>query len=122
MVMTDLLADTGHSNGSNYNFLEQRKITGWIPVFSMYKTEIEDFTYNKENDEYRCPMNKPLPFKGIHTNLDGTVLKNHRAAPRECKACPMKSSCAPDIHCRKITRTVYDEQYLRAYSRQHSKR
>ncbi|MBS9464414.1 transposase, partial [Flagellimonas sp. 389] len=33
LIMTDLLADTGYSNGSNYDFLEQRKVTGWIPVF-----------------------------------------------------------------------------------------
>jgi hypothetical protein len=48
LVMTDLLADAGYSNGSNYNFLEQRNMTGWIPVFRKYKPEIEGFPYNKE--------------------------------------------------------------------------
>ncbi|WP_157282847.1 hypothetical protein [Pedobacter antarcticus] len=48
--MTDLLADAGYSNGSNYNFLEQRGITGWIPVFGKYKPEIEGFPYNKEKE------------------------------------------------------------------------
>jgi hypothetical protein len=122
LAMTDLLADAGYSNGSNYSFLEQRKITGWIPVFEKYKAEIEGFPYNKEEDEYSCPMNRPLPFKGFHTNLEGTVLKNYWAATKDCKVCPMKSSCAPKTRCKKITRTIYDEQYLRAYSRQHSKR
>jgi len=28
LVMTDVLADAGYSNGSNYSFLERRKITG----------------------------------------------------------------------------------------------
>jgi len=37
LIMTDLLADTGYSNGSNYSFLEQKGITGWVPVFGMYK-------------------------------------------------------------------------------------
>ncbi|EOR94227.1 hypothetical protein ADIARSV_2643 [Arcticibacter svalbardensis MN12-7] len=122
LSMTDLLADTGYSNGFNYNFLEQRKITGWIPAFGMYKPEIEGFPYNKENDEYRCPMDKPLPFKGFYTSLDGSVFRNYWAAPKECKACPLRPTCAPNVHCRKITRTIYDEQYLKAYSRQHSKR
>jgi transposase len=122
LSMTNLLADAGYSNGFNYKFLEQRRITGWIPVFGMYKPEIEGFPYNKEKDEYSCPMNKPLPFTGFHTNKDGTVLKNYYAASKDCKVCPMKSSCVPNIPCRKITRTVYDEQYLRAYSRQKSKR
>jgi len=122
LVMTDLLADAGYSNGSNYDFLEQRKVTGWIPVFGKYKPKIDGFPYNKEKDEYRCPMNRPLPFKGFSTNRDGSVLKNYWAAPRECKTCPMKSHCAPNTKSKKIARTVYDEQYLRAYARQHSDR
>jgi transposase len=121
LSMTDLLADAGYSNGSNYNFLEQRGITGWIPVFGKYKPEIEGFPYNKEKDEYHCPMNKPLPFKGFHTTLDGTVQKIYRTTTKDCKACSMKSTCVPNKTWRQITRTVFDEQYLRAYSRQHSK-
>lgn len=122
LIMTDLLADAGYSNGSNYDFLEQRKVTGWIPVFGRYKPKIEGFPYNKEKDEYSCPMNKPLPFKGFRTNRDGTVLKNYWAATKVCKVCPMKSQCVPNSKCKRIIRTVYDEQYLRAYGRQHSKR
>ena len=34
----------------------------------------------------------------------------------------MKSQCVPNTKCKKITRTIYDEQYLRAYARQHSER
>lgn len=82
---------------------------------------IEGFPYNKEKDEYSCPMNKPLPFNGFSTNKDGTVFKIYWAAPRDCKACPMKSSCAPNRKCKNITRTIYDEPYLRAYAQQHSK-
>ena len=114
LVMTDLLADAEYSNGSNYDFLERRKVTGWIPVFGKYKPWIEGFPYNGQKDEYSCSMSRPLPFKGFSTNKDGTVLKNYWAAPRDCKACPMKSSCAPNRKCKSITRTIYDEPYLRA--------
>ena len=122
LEMTDLLADAGYSNGSNYDFLEQRKVTGWIPVFGKYKPKIDGFPYNKEKDEYSCPMDRPLPFKGFSTNKDGSVLKNYWAAPRDCKACPMKPQCAPKKKCKSITRTIYDEPYMRAYARQHSER
>lgn len=122
LTMTDLLADTGYSNGSNYDFLEQRKVTGWIPVFGKYKPEIKGFPYDRERDEYRCPMDRPLPFKGFSTNKDGTVLKSYWAAPRDCQACPMKPQCAPKKKCKSIIRTIYDEPYLRAYARQHSER
>ncbi|MFD3003878.1 IS1182 family transposase, partial [Pontibacter toksunensis] len=50
LLMQELLADTGYSNGSNYFMLEQRGITGWIPVFGMYKPEIAGFPYDKDND------------------------------------------------------------------------
>ncbi len=33
----------------------------------------------------------------------------------------MKSQYVPNTKCKKITRTIYDEQYLRAYARQLSK-
>jgi len=122
LVMTDLLADAGYSNGANYDFLEQRKVAGWIPVFGRYKPEIKGFPYNREKDEYRCPMNRPLPFKGFHTNRDSSVLKSYWAAPKDCKVCPMKSQCVPNSKCKKISKTIYDEQYLRAYARQHSDR
>ncbi len=122
LIMTDILADAGYSNGSNYDFLEQRKLTGWIPVFGKYKPKIDGFPYNKEKDEYSCPMGRPLPFKAFYTNRDGSVLKCYWAAPKDCKACPMKSQCVPNTKCKKITRTIFDEQYLRAYARQHSER
>ena len=93
-----------------------------IPVLGKYKPEIESFPYNKEKDEYSCPMNKPLPLKGFHTTLDGTAQKIYRTSSTDCKVCPMKSTCVPNKSLRQITRTIYDEEYLRAYSRQHSKR
>ncbi|WP_299761362.1 transposase [uncultured Pontibacter sp.] len=122
LLLQDLLADAGYSNGSNYYMLEQQGITGWIPVFGMYKPEIAGFAYDKENDQYICPMGKPLPFKGFDRTPDGRLLKNYWAAPCDCRQCPSKPTCAPKGRCRKITRTAYDEQYQRAYARQHSRR
>ena len=122
LLMQDLLADAGYSNGSNYYMLEQQGITGWIPVFGKYKPEIEGFPYDKENDRYICPMGKALPFMGFDHTPDGRLLKNYWAAPSDCRQCPSKPTCAPKTRCRKITRTAYDEEYQRAYTRQNSKR
>ncbi|RYY26237.1 MAG: IS1182 family transposase [Sphingobacteriaceae bacterium] len=122
LLMANLLADTGYANGYNYSLLEGKGITGWVPVFGQYKPEIEGFPYNKEKDEYSCSMNKRLPFKGFYTDPDGAVFKNYWAAAKDCKVCPNKANCVPNIPCKKITKTVYDEQYLRAYARQHSRR
>ena len=122
LCLNDLLADTGYSNGSNYSFLEQKGITGWVPVSGVYKPVVPGFTYNKENDEYTCPAGKPLPFKSYDHSADGRLLKNYWTASKDCTSCPLKSSCVQNMHYKKITRTAYDEQYLRAYTRQHSQR
>ncbi|MBB6609692.1 transposase [Pontibacter sp. Tf4] len=121
LLMLDLLADAGYSNGSNYYFLELRGITAWIPVFGMYKPEINGFPYDKKADQFNCPMGKPLQFKSFDHTLDGRLLKHYWAAPSDCRQCPRKATCAPKTRCRKITRTAYDEQYQRAFARQHSK-
>ena len=105
LVIASLLADTNYANGYNYALLEQKSITGWVPVFGKYKAEIEGFSYNKEKDEYSCPMNKLLPFKGFYRDLDGSVFKNYLASVKDCRVCPRKSSCVPNIPRRKITRT-----------------
>jgi hypothetical protein len=122
LLMQDLLADAAYANGSNYAFLEQRGITGWIPVCGMYKPEVAGFPYNKEADQYTCPMGKPLPFKGFDHSADGRLIKNYWAAPKDCRACALKATCAPNTRCRKITRTAYDPEYLRAYTRQQSRK
>lgn len=122
LTIANLLADTGYSNGSNYSFLEQKGVTGWIPVFGMFKPVVPGFTYNKETDEYTCMAGKPLPFKGFDHTADGRLLKSYWAASKDCNSCLLKSSCVPNIPCRKITRTAYDEQYLKAHTRQQSKR
>ena len=67
-------------------------------------------------------MNRPLPFKGFYTVRNGSVPERYRGAPRDCNACPMKLRCMPNAKCKKITKTIYDEQYLRAYARQHRER
>jgi hypothetical protein len=121
LQMRDLLADAGYANGSNYAFLEQQGITGWIPVFGRYKPAVENFPYNKELDQYTCPMGKPLPFKGFDQTQDGRLLKNYWAAPKDCKACTLKPTCVPTSQCKKIIRTAYDPEYLRAYARQQSR-
>nr|WP_233219258.1 IS1182 family transposase [Adhaeribacter arboris] len=122
LLLQELLADSGYSNGSNYSFLEQRKIIGWIPVFGQYKPEIEGFPYNQQQDQFTCPAGKILSFKTFDTNAEGGLLKIYRATYQDCKQCPLKSSCVPKSPCRQITRTAYDPEYRRALERQQSRK
>jgi len=119
--MTDLLADAGYSNGPNYEFLELKNITGWIPPFGMYKAEREGFAYDKEKDEFTCSMGKTISFKRFDRNPDGRLQKSYRASRKDCIPCVLKESCTPNLPCKRIQTTAYDEPYRRAYDRQQSK-
>ena len=120
--MTDLLADAGYSNGYNYQFLEQQNITAWIPVFGMFKPEVEGFTYDKEADQFTCSMGKPLPFKATEYNADGKPMKAYWASRKDCTNCALKAACCPNTGPRRIVRTAYDPEYQRAHARQQSRR
>ena len=122
LQMNDLLADTGYPNGPNYSFLEQKGITGWVPVFGMCKPVVPDFIYNQETDEYICPAGKPIPFKKFDHTDDGRLLKKYWLAPKDCKAHPRKPSYIPDIYYKRIVRTPYDGQYQKAHDGQQGKR
>jgi transposase len=119
--LCEVLADTGYSNGFNYAFLEQRGITPWIPVFGKYKPVVEGFTYEPDQNAYRCPAGKLLPFRNYCTSQDGGWLKNYRAEYRDCQACSRKPSCVPSATQKKLVRSPYDAAYVRAWLRQQSR-
>ena len=65
LLMQDLLADAGYSNGSNYHLLELQGITGWIPVFGKYKPEIADFPYDRGERPLHVPDGKAASLHGL---------------------------------------------------------
>ncbi|WP_338877434.1 transposase (plasmid) [Spirosoma sp. SC4-14] len=120
--LEELLADTGYSNGSNYALLEGWNITGWIPVFSHYKPQIEGFSYDSEGDYFTCSAGKRLPLKTFASYVESGLLKIYRADYQACQQCPLKSTCIPKSQYRQILRTAYDPFYRRALERQQSRR
>ncbi|SKB42807.1 IS1182 family transposase [Dyadobacter psychrophilus] len=120
--MTELLADAGYSNGFNYEFLELRNITPWIPVFGKYKPEREWVTYDRKEDVFTCTMGKTIPFKGFDLTSDGKLIKNYRASKKDCIPCVLKESCTPKSQFKRISTTAYEDYYRRAYERQLSRR
>lgn len=120
--MIDILADTNYSNGYNYQFLERRGITGWIPVFGKFKPDLEGFTYDLKTDSFTCQAGKNLPFKTIEYNPDGKPMKAYWASRTVCMVCPWKTTCTPGRDSKRIVRTNYENEYQRAYKRQHSGR
>ena len=113
---------TGYANGPNYALLEAQGVTAWIPVFGHYKPEIAGFVYDRAADQYTCPAGKPLPFQKYATNQDGGWHKLYSAAYRDCQQCPLKTTCIPNAQRKKLTKTIYDAAYRRAWHRQQTRR
>ena len=88
----------------------------------MYKPEREGFVYDKVKDQFTCSMGKTVTFKSFDRNSDGRLLKSYRASGKDCGPCVLKDSCTPKLPCKRIQTTAYDDQYRRAYERQHSRR
>jgi len=77
----EVAADCGYGSYSNYEYLEQREIDGYVPDsnFQQYKSgEYEkeenryhytNFTYNAVTDSYVCPEGKRLTYWKTRTNL-----------------------------------------------------
>lgn len=62
-----------------------------------------------------------MPFKVFDKNQDGGLAKIYRASSRDCRLCPRKPTCAPNVKKRQLIRTAYAAHYRRALSRQHSR-
>lgn len=100
------LADKGYWNGEELKKCEENKINAIVSSPKEtgnigYKRS--DFTYNKEQDCYVCPMGKILHKTGIK-NAEYINTK-------DCKNCPNKEKCTKNKHGKKITRTE-NEEYL----------
>lgn len=119
-----LLADTGYSSGENYAYLEQKGIVSYIPPHGTYKGGPEGFVYHEEGDYWLCRNNKRVTFrkitveKGRNNNLKRLYLT--RAS--DCKGCPYKAKCAGKAPEKRITITVYKEEYERAIARLKSRK
>ncbi len=90
-----LAADTGYGNGEMLDWLEQRSITGQIPVkecplgkSGLYS--VEQFTYRPENNSYLCPEGKQLTYVGINPR-NRTHL--YASTPKRCRDCSQKAQC-----------------------------
>lgn len=115
----NMAADTGYSSGENYAFLEQVGIKSYIPPHGTYKGGPEGFTYHKEEDYWLCPNNKKVTFRKItiEKNRNNNKKKLYLTRLSDCKGCPFKVQCIGKTPEKRITITIYKEEYERAIAR-----
>jgi transposase len=104
-----LAADTAYGSAPNLDWLVNEKgIAPHVPVIDKSKREDgtfsrEDFTYDAERNVYTCPAGKTLTTTG-HVSTDNGI--RYVASVLECRDCPLKSKCCPNMPSRRIVRDV----------------
>src|SRR5690349_769119 len=108
-----LAADTAYGSGATLNWLvKDKKIAPHIPVIDKSNREDatfsrEHFTFDQERDVYTCPAGKLLKTTGKLVNDGETLL--YRARVIDCRQCPLKDRCCPNMPLRRIPRSIYQE-------------
>lgn len=103
---SSLTADAGYGSEQNYQWLEDKRITGYVKhnQFDRHQnTTIRDKTpyaadkliYDEAKDQFVCPSGKPMKYIGQHFQKTKTgyeqVIDYYQAA--KCKDCPLRSQC-----------------------------
>ena len=110
---TRLAADTAYGSGATLNWLvKDKKIAPHIPVIDKSNREDgtftrEEFTFDKQRNAYTCPAGKLLTTTGKLVNDGETLL--YRASMIDCRQCPLKEQCCPNMPVRRIPRSIYEE-------------
>jgi transposase len=107
-----LAGDSGYGSAEMLGWLVHEKgIEPHITVFDKSARRDgtfsrEDFTYDHEDDVYRCPGDKMLTCKGTLVNDGATLL--YRASKYDCDVCTLKPRCCPTAPARKVPRSIYE--------------
>ncbi|MBC6607002.1 IS1182 family transposase [Hymenobacter sp. BT188] len=118
MGMTIVVADAGYCSGENYEQLEVRGLTGYIPAHGGYKSEHAGFTYDAATDSYTCRQGKQLPFNKIFVDPQGNAKKRYMAKAAECKICPLAEQCkGKKAKEKRLHHTPYKAHYERMLAR-----
>jgi transposase len=104
-----LAADTAYGSASNLEWLvNEQGIAPHVPVMDKSQRDDgtfsrEDFIYDEERDIYTCPAGKTMTTTG-HVSTDHAL--RYLASVPECRACPLKPKCCPNMPARRIVRDV----------------
>ncbi|RPD43375.1 transposase, partial [Paracnuella aquatica] len=120
--LEEALCDAGFSSGEALKALEEKGIVGYIPNFGQYKPHREGFRFNPFRNAYVCERGVELPFKKITTTSLGYQMKQYRSSSKDCRQCPLRSSCIGKSDFKKIDDSVDKPYYDRMHRRLQSEK
>lgn len=106
----NVLADRGYYSGDEILACDEAGITPYVskPMTSGAKAEgrfdKEDFIYDPETDQYRCPAGSSLTWRFARVE-NGHLI--HRYWSSDCKHCPIKEKCTPSQQ-RRVSRWEHE--------------
>ena len=106
-----LMADTAYGTGKFLRFVVDANIAPYIPVWEKSARDDgtfsrSDFVFDKATNRYTCPAGKTLTTTG-HVSTDHTF--RYMASIRDCRACPLKAKCCPNMPHRRILHDVNED-------------
>lgn len=120
--LEEVLCDAGFSSGEALKALEEKGIVGYIPNFGQYKPHREGFHFNPFRNAYVCGRGVELPFKKITTTSLGYQMKQYRSSSKDCRDCPLRSTCIGKSDFKKIDDSVDKPYYDRMHRRLQSEK
>jgi transposase len=108
------VADRGYFSGTQIVDCEEAGITTYVPkpLTSSGKKKgrftKQDFVYEPEHDQYRCPAGEHLTQRFVSVE-HGMTLHVYFASVFTCRGCAMKAKCTHGTHQRRIRRWEHED-------------
>jgi hypothetical protein len=100
--------DAKYGTIENIVAIEDAGIRAYVPLTDFaHRTRYygqDDFVFDPERDEYRCPQGHPLRRYAVKRTEDVVA---YRGESTVCNACPVKAKCTTSDHGRKVRRSFY---------------
>ena len=106
-----LIGDMAYGSGPMIGWLvEDKRIAPHIPIWDRSERDDgtfsrSDFKFDPEQNRYECPAGKFLKPSWRKKKKNPFI---YRASQYDCRACPLKASCCPNMTHRKITRSPHE--------------
>jgi transposase len=104
-------ADKGYATGLFVHWLLEQGVLPHLPIMDARSRNekgiysIDQFHYDAETDQYRCPQGKTLRYWGIHKHSKQYV---YRASSKDCRKCPVKEQCTRATY-RSVSYHIYED-------------
>ncbi len=124
------VADSGYGSEENYRYMEEHSVEAFVKYNMFHKEQRMHYTlspfhqdslyYNRESDYYVCPMGQHLERIGTKRSRtdSGYITESAQYQARNCKDCPLRSSCFKG----KGNRIIEVNHMLKEYKRKASER